>query len=70
MTAPPPSEPGAAHVSDTEESADVEVTAVGAPGVVMAVADDDQDEYDPVPTALVAATRNWYWRPTTRPVRV
>lgn len=31
---------------------------VGEPGVVYGVIDEDDDEYEPVPTALMAATVN------------
>jgi hypothetical protein len=54
----PPLDAGAIHVSATDESADVPVTAVGASGTVDGVTGDEVADADPVPTAFVARTRN------------
>ena len=57
MIAEPPVEEGTVH--DTTEEAlafEVAVTAVGAPGTVEGVADDDAADATPVPLTLVAVT--------------
>jgi hypothetical protein len=47
------------------------VTAgLGVDGAPVGVTGDDQAEYEPVPTALVAATRNSYDVPSVSPVTV
>ena len=70
MIALPPVEAGAVHVSDTELAPSVPARLVGVPGTVTGVVDDEFDEYEPVPLALVAATRNRYAVPLVKPVTV
>ena len=47
----------AVHETVAEAVPAVAVTEVGAPAVVAGVDELDADEYEPVPTAFVAATR-------------
>lgn len=68
MIADPPSLAGEDHESVAEPydvDAASDLTALGTPlsGVAVVV-----DEYDPVPTELIAATRNVYVVPLVRPV--
>ena len=58
MIVEPPLLEGAVHVSDTCVLPAVPDTLVGAPGTVRGVTADDAVEVAPVPTALVALTRN------------
>lgn len=45
------------------------VTPVGVPGVLLGVREFEDDEYEPVPTALIAATVNVYVMPYDKPVK-
>jgi len=67
VIAEPPVSPGADHDNDTWALPAVPERPVGAPGVVTGTA-AAVPEADPVPTALIADTRNVYVVPFTRPV--
>ncbi len=64
----PPFDEGAVQVSRTEAFPEVPDTAVGAPGTVAGVIEDEADEFGPVPAALMAATTKVYAVPLVRPV--
>jgi hypothetical protein len=58
VIAAPPFDAGAVHETVAEAAPAVAVTEVGAPANVIGVAGGDAEEYEPVPIAFVAATRN------------
>ena len=58
MIAAPPFDAGAVHETVAEAAPAVAVTEVGAPANVIGVAGPNAEEYEPVPIAFVAATRN------------
>ena len=58
MIAAPPFDAGAVHETVAEAAPAVAVTEVGASANVLGVAGGDSEEYEPVPIAFVAATRN------------
>jgi hypothetical protein len=70
VIAEPPFEDGADHDSTTERFPADPTTADGAPGIVPGVTAADGAESGPVPTALLAATRNVYAVPLVNPVTV
>lgn len=70
--AEPPVDVGAVQltVADVLEAEIDGVPMVGAPGAVYGVILLDDEEYEPVPAAFVAATVNVYALATVRPVNV
>ena len=70
MIALPPLLVGADHTSVTDWLSGVPATAVTRPGVDRGVTDDEAVEYELVPAAFVAATRNTYGTPFDNPVTV
>ena len=60
---------GAVHDNDTSALPAVPLRDVGSPGVVRGV-DDVVSEVDPVPTGLMAETRNMYPVPLVSDVAV
>ena len=70
VTAEPPSATGAVQPTSTSASPAVAITAVGAPGTVLAVTAALSNDAGEVPTTLVAVTVNVYAVPLTRPETV
>ena len=70
MIAEPPLLAGADHVKATVVLPGVPATAVGALGTVRGVTAAETVDVAPVPTALVALTRNVYDVPLVKPVTV
>jgi hypothetical protein len=67
----PPLLVGAVHETASDCRAPLEAeTAVGAPGTVNGVSPVEFDEFEPVPTAFLAATRKRYAVPLVSPVTV
>lgn len=58
VTADPPSDAGAVHVTVAEPSPAIADTDVGAPGTVLGVTAEDAVDGALVPTAFVAVTVN------------
>jgi hypothetical protein len=59
VTVVPPLSNGAVQETSSWPMPEFTTTCLGMPGVVAGVPETSGPENDPVPTALVAATRNW-----------